>query len=417
MPLSLYTLIAILFFLVLFSAFFSGSEIGMMSLNRYRLRHLVKQKNKQAIRVNNLLSSPESLLSIILIGNTIANVLASMVATLLGQRLYGDLGVLVATSLLTLIILVFSEMAPKILAALYPEKVAFVTSLPLSILKIIFLPLVNLITWIAKRILYLFGVPLNQVKKESLSSDELRSVMHESGVLLPRAHKSMLISLLDLGQATVEDIMIPKSEIVGLDIDLPWSDLLEQLETAQHTRLPIFMGSIDNLKGVIHVRRALSLLLDDDLNLDSLLDAADSPYFIPEATSLHLQLLNFQKNKRRSCFVVDEYGDLQGLVTIEDILEEIVGEYTTDIAAMSKDFTAQDDGSVIVDATATLRQLNRVLKWDLPYLGPKTLNGLIIEYIGHIPPAHCCLQIKKYQMEILKVSGNTIRSVRIKYAK
>ncbi|MCP0913884.1 MULTISPECIES: HlyC/CorC family transporter [Legionella] len=413
MQLSLVVLLLILVLLVIFSAFFSASEIGMMSLNRYRLRHLVKKKHKQAIRVNQLLAHPDRLLSVVLIGNTVANIIASVVATMIGQRLYGEAGVAAAAVLLTLIILVLAEMTPKTLAAIYPQQVAFLCSLPLMILQILLAPLVNLISWIANGILRLFGISMNRVQKEALSGEELRSVVHEAGGLLPIEHKSMLISLLDLEQARVEDIMVPKADIVGIDLEQPWYELLEQLETAQHTRLPIYRGSIDNLVGMIHLRSVLNLVLEERLDMESLLKLAEPPYFIPEATPLNVQILNFRKMKRRSCFVVDEYGDLQGLVTMEDILEEVVGEFTTDIAALSKDITPQSDGSVIIDASITLRNLHRLLGWQLPPLGPRTLSGLIIEHLGYIPPADCCLMIENFQIEVLKVGENTIKSVRM----
>lgn len=399
--------------LVVISAFFSASEIGIMSLNRYRLRHLVKKKNKQAIRVNRLLMSPEKLLSVVLIGNTLANIVSSMAGTLIGQRLYGDTGVAIATSILTLVILVFAEMTPKTLAALYPQQVAFACSFLLSILLKIFSPLVYLTTWIAHGLLRIFGVSIDKAQKDYLTGEELRSVVHEAGALLPIEHKSMLISLLDLEEACVEDIMVPKADIVGIDIEEPWHKILEQLETIQHTRIPLYKDSIDNLVGMVHLRHVLNLSLEKELDLDGLLSLIETPYFVPEKTPLNTQILNFQKMKCRSCFVVDEYGDLQGLVTLEDILEEVVGEFTTDIAALSKDIALENDGSVIVDASITLRNLNRLLSWQLPYLGPRTLSGLIIEYLGYIPPAHCCLKIDTYQIEILKTSGNTIKSVRI----
>ncbi len=412
MQLSLSTLLCILLVLIVFSGFFSGAEIGLMSLNRYRLRHLVKKNNKQAVRVNQLLAHPDRLLSVVLIGNTLANIVASTVATLIGQRLYGDAGVAVATVLLTLIVLVFSEMTPKTLAAIHPQQVAFACSLPLMILQALFAPLVYLISYTANGLLSLLGVSFDSAqRRDALSGEELRSVVHEAGSLLPIEHKSMLISLLDLEQARVEDILVPKADIVGIDLEQPWHELLVQLEMAQHTRLPLYRNTIDNLVGMIHLRNVLNLALEERLDMEGLLKIAEAPYYIPEGTSLNVQILNFQKMKRRSCFVVDEYGDLQGLVTMEDILEEVVGEFTTDIAALSKDITPQDDGSVIVDASITLRNLNRLLNWQLPSIGPRTLSGLIIEYLGYIPPADCCLRIENYQIEVLKVGDNTIKSV------
>lgn len=408
---SLHTLFITLFVLIFISAFFSGSEIGMLSLNRYRLRFLVKKKNASAIRVHKMLMRPDRLLSVVLIGNTLANIVASTVGTLIGQRLYGDLGVAVVTGILTVVILVFAEMAPKRLAAMYPEKIAFLVSMPLQILLIVFSPFVRLLSWTANGFLRLFGVSLDEAMKESLTSEELRSVVHEAGLLLPSEHKTMLISLLDLEQATVEDIMVPKTDIIGIDLDQPWPDLIEQLETSQHTRLPLYRTHIDNLVGIIHLRDVLNLILDEEFNMESLLKIADAPYYTPEGTPLNRQLLNFQKNKRRSCFVVDEYGDLLGLATMEDILEEVVGEFTTDVADLSKEITPQEDGSVIVDGGITLRNLNRLMSWHLPFIGPRTLSGLVIEHLGYIPPPDCCLQLEQYRLEILKVSDNTIKSI------
>ncbi|KTD18659.1 HlyC/CorC family transporter [Legionella jordanis] len=413
MQFSLTTLFLVLLFLVLLSAFFSGSEIGMMSLNRYRLRYLVKKNNKQAIRVNQMLSRPDRLLSVILIGNTFANIVASMVATLIGQRLYGDTGVAVATILLTLLILVFSEMVPKTLAALHPQQIAFVASIPIKFLQKLLAPLIQAISWITNVILRLFNVSAEKTQREALSRDELRSVVHEAGSLMPVEHKSMLISLLDLEQATVEDIMIPKADIVGVDLEQPWHKVIEELEIAQHNRLPLYRGTIDNLVGLIHMRDVLHLVLEERLDMDNLLKICDSPYFIPEETPLNVQILNFQKVKKRSCFVVDEYGDLLGLVTLEDILEEVVGEFTTDVADLGQEIIPQKDGSFLVDASITLRHLHRTLAWQFPAIGPRTLSGLIIEYLGYIPPADCCLQIETFQIEILKVGENMVKTVRM----
>lgn len=398
--------------LVFISGFFSAAEIGVMSLNRYRLRHLVKQKHKAAMRVNQLLSHPDRLLSIVLIGNTLCNIVASMAVTLVGQYLYGETGVVIATVLLTLAVLIFSEMTPKTYAALYPQQVAFLSALPLKFFQWVFSPLIFITSKTANFLLRICGVALEQkTHKDALSGEELRSVVHEAGVLLPIEHKGMLISLLDLEQARVEDIMVPRTEIIGIDLDQPWQKILEQLETAQHTRLPLYRSSIDQLEGLVHLRSVLNLMLSDRLDMDSLLKIAETPYYIPEATPLNVQILNFQKKKRRSCFVVNEYGDLQGLVTMEDILEEVVGEFTTDIADLSQDIMPQGDGTFIIDGGITLRNLARMLNWQLPDLGPRTLSGLIIEYLGYIPPADCCLKMTNYRIEILKVGDNMIRSV------
>ena len=410
MHISVNILLALVIVLVLISAFFSAAEIGVMSLNRYRLRHLVKQKHKGAIRVNQLLAHPDRLLSIILIGNTMCNVVASMAVTLVGQYWYGETGVIGASVILTIIILIFAEMTPKTYAALHPQSVAFACSFPLAILQWLFAPLVSLISWVANLLLGRIGASAD-IHKDALSGEELRSVVHEAGSLLPIEHKGMLLSLLDLEQARVEDIMVPKSEIVGIDLDQSWHKIAEQLETSQHTRLPLYRGSIDELEGVIHLRSVLNLMLDNRLDKEGLIRIAETPYYIPEATPLNVQILNFQKMKRRSCFVVNEYGDLQGLVTMEDILEEVVGEFTTDIADMSKDIVPQRDGSFIVDGSITLWNLSRMLNWQLPALGPRTLSGLIVEYLGYIPPAECCLKIANYRIEILKIGDNTIRSV------
>jgi Mg2+/Co2+ transporter CorB len=411
--LTLATFLLILLFIIFLSAFFSCSEISIMSLNRYRLRYLVKKNNKQAIRVSKMLERPDKLLGFVLIGNTLANILASTIATLVGQHLYGHLGVAIATTLLTLIILVFAEITPKTLAALYPQRIAFAVSLPLKILQTLFAPLVQSVSWITKMILSLFNIRIDAVQEDILSGEELRSVVHEAAGLLPVEHKNMLLSLLDLEQATVEDIMIPKAEIIGLDLEQTPHELLEELETIPYNRLPLYRHSIDNLVGIVHVRQLLNLAIEERLDTENLLKIAEAAYFIPEETPLNVQILNFRKMKKQSCFVVDEYGDLQGLVTLEDILEEAVGEFISDISEMSKEISQQQDGSVIVDATITLRHLKRLLNWQLPMIGPRTLSGLIIEHLGYIPSPDSCLKIENFQIEILRVSDNMVKAVRM----
>lgn len=410
---SITILLFILLGLILIAAFFAGSEIGMMALNRYRLRHLVKKKHKKAVLVNKMLSQPERLLSLILIGSTLANITASMVATLIGQRLGGSFGVLLAEVLLTIVILIFAEMIPKTLAAIYPQTIAFLCVNFLRGLQVLFSPLVYITSQCSYGLLRLFGMRLDKSQKETLTSEELRSVVHEAGGLLPVEHKTMVMSLLDLEQATVEDIMVLKSDIVGIDIDEPWADVLDKLENLQHTRLPVYRSSLDNMVGIIHLRTVLNAVLDGELSKEMILDLMDEPYFVPLSTKLNTQIINFRKIKRRSAFVVNEYGDLQGLITLEDILEEIVGEFTTDISALSKDIMPQADDSVIIDASITVRYIERVLGWQLPALGPKTLSGVIIEHLGDIPSSECCLRLGNYYIEILKIGDNTIKNVRM----
>lgn len=406
-------LVIALLALIMISGFFSGSEIGMMALNRYRLRHLVKKQNKRAIRVNRLIQHPDKLLGVILIGNTFANILASALATILAVKLFGDIGVAIATILLTLIILIFAEMAPKTLSALYPERIAFVVAWPLSILQYLMSPLVWLTNFAAKQFLRLCGVNLKKMDSEHLSGDELRTVVLESGNLIPERHKQMLLGILDLEKVTIDDIMVPRNEIVGIDLNESLSEIIKQINHSQHTRLPLYTENINDVHGMIHLRSTLRLLESDDLTKEALLDLAEAIYFIPEAIPLYQQLIYFQKAKCRSALVVDEYGDVQGLVTLEDILEEVVGEFTTDMASVSKDIMQQTDGSVVVDGSTTIRELNRAMKWKLPSKGPKTLNGIIVEYLEFIPPAGTCLKINNYVIEILQVKDNAIKTVRI----
>jgi Mg2+/Co2+ transporter CorB len=246
-----------------------------------------------------------------------------------------------------------------------------------------------------------------------LSAEELRTVVHETGNMIPRQHKKMLLGILDLDKVTVEDIMVQRNDIVGIDITLSLPEIREQLETMQHTRLPVYEETMDKVIGMIHIRHLLCLFLEDQLDIENLKQLAEPCYFVPEGTELHQQLLNFQQAKKRTALVVDEYGDIQGLVTLEDILEEIVGEFTTDVAAMVKEIYPQKDGSFFIDGVANLRDLNKTLSWTLPLVGPRTLSGLIIEHLGFIPPVQSCLKINDYAMEILLVKDNMVKMVRV----
>lgn len=410
---SLNILFTTLFFLIILSACFSASETAMMSLNRYKLRHQVQTGHAGAIRAQRLLDRTDRLIGLILLGNNFVNILASSIATLIALRLMGQAGIAIATGMLTFVILIFAEVAPKTLAAMQPERVAFPASYILEPLLKISYPLVWLVNIMANAVLRSLGVPPKTGAMQHLSSEELRTVVNEAGALIPRRHQEMLISILDLEKASVEDIMVPRNEIVGLDISDDTQVILKQLIHSQHTRLPVFRDNIENVIGFVHARNALHILAEGEFSKEKLLGICRDPYFIPEGTPLNTQILGFQREKRRIAFVVDEYGDIQGLVSLESILEEIVGEYTTDIAASSKDIHPQDDGSFLVDGTAYIRELNRTMDWELPTDGPKTLNGLIIEYLESIPEPGTSVLISGYPIDIVQTGNNTVKTIRI----
>ncbi|WP_286234747.1 HlyC/CorC family transporter [Thalassotalea sediminis] len=407
-------LFLILSILILISAYFSGSETGMMSLNRYKLRHLEKQKHKGAKRVGKLLSRPDQLIGLILIGNNLVNVFASLIAGIIAERLIGDAGIFYAGLILTLVILIFAEVTPKTLAALNPEKVAFPSSILLTLLLKLFYPLVVAVNWITNGILALLGVSREERELHSLSSEELRTVVNESGALLAERDQSMLVSILDLEKVTVEDIMIPRSELVGIDINEDWKKIQKQLTQATHTRVLLYRDTIDDVVGYVHMRDALKLLSKNQFTKATLLRAVRELYFIPEGTTLNVQILKFQHAKERLGLVVDEYGDIQGLVTLEDILEEIVGDFTTTKEpAPSEEVHIQPDGSYLVDGSATVRDINKEMDWHFPTDGPKTLNGLVLEYLEDIPEAKLSVRIAGYPLEIVDVTDNMIKTVRI----
>lgn len=407
-------LFTILGILILISAYFSGSETGMMSLNRYRLRHLEKQNHKGAKRVSKLLDRPDRLIGLILIGNNLVNIAASAIATVIGLRLFGDMGILIATVVLTLVILIFAEVTPKTLAALYPEKIAFPSSILLSILLKLLFPLVVVVNWITNGILMLLGINSDQREQHSLSSEELRTVVNESGALLHERDQDMLVSILDLEKVSVEDIMIPRNDLVGIDVNADWKTIQKQLTQANHTRVLLYRDNIDDVVGYIHARDALKLSSKNQFTKATLLRAVRELYFIPEGTPLNIQLLKFQHAKERLGLVVDEYGDIQGLVTLEDILEEIVGDFTTSMAPTTSDeVTLQPDGSYLVDGSASIRDINKEMSWQLPTDGPKTLNGLILEYLEVIPESNISVRISGYPVEIIDVAGNKIKTVRV----
>ena len=387
----------------------------MMSLNRYRLKHLAKNKHKAAQLTQKLLNRPDRLIGLILIGNNFVNFLAASIATVLCVRIWGDLGLIIAPFGLTAIVLVFSEVTPKTLAAIHPEKIAFPASFILMPLYKLFFPLVVGLNAVSNGLLRIIGVKVEDGADDSLSSDELKTVVHEAGPMIPKRHQKMLLSILDLEQVTVEDIMVPRNEITGINLDAPMESLVSQMTNAQHTRLPLYHEDIDKIEGFLHAKQLIRLLNlpPEDLDQEKIKEAMTPVYFIPEGTPLNTQLLNFQRKKLRIGLVVDEYGDILGLVTLEDILEEIVGEFTTDFADSSKDIQKESDGSIIIDGTATVRDINKALSWSLPTDGPKTLNGLILEYIESIPKAGTGLRLSGYPMEIMQIKANMIKSVRV----
>ncbi|MAT64147.1 MAG: magnesium/cobalt efflux protein [Gammaproteobacteria bacterium] len=410
-PLSV--LLGALFFLIILSAFFSGSETGLMTLNRYRLRHLARSGNAGARRAQKLLERPDRLIGLILLGNNFVNILASALATVIALRLLGEAGIMVATALLTIVILLFAEVTPKTLAALRPERIAFPAAFVYGPLLRLFYPLVWVINVIANSILRLIGVSPEQAGETALSSEELRTVVLEAGAMIPKRHQKMLLNLLDLEKITVEDIMVPRNEIDGVDLTESLEEIEDFLSHTQYTRLPVYEESIDHVVGILHMRNVTPLLRAGELSHESIRRIARDPYFIPEGTPLNRQLLNFQREGRRTGLVVDEYGDILGLATLEDILEEIVGEFTTDPYSLYKDITPQDDGSYLVDATAAVRELNRALKMELPTSGPKTLNGLILEHMEDIPEPGTSLLLADYPVEIVQTKDNAVKTVRV----
>jgi Mg2+/Co2+ transporter CorB len=409
-PLSI--LVGVLVVLILLSGFFSGSETGLVSLNRYRLRHLSKENHRGAQRAKRLLERPDRLIGLILLGNNFVNILASSIATIIALRLVGEAGIAIAAGLLTLVILIFSEVAPKTLAVLHPERIAFPATLVLEPLLKILYPIVWLVNFVANGLLKLFGISPQRSKDERLTSDELRTVVSEAGAMIPRRHQKMLTNILDLERVTVNDIMIPRNEIVGIDLDDDWEDILKQIINSRHTRFPVYRSDVNNVIGLLHVRNTLEMLTKPETSKTDLMPHIRDAYFVPENTALNTQLLQFQRQKRRIGLVVDEYGDVEGLVTLEDILEEIVGEFTSDPSQSIKDIHAEEDGTYLIDGSASIRELNRTMNWNLPTEGPKTFNGLILEQLEEIPEPGTSILIAGHPIEIVQTKDNGVKVAR-----
>ena len=406
-------LIGLLIFLVFASAYFSSSETGMMSLNRYRMKHLTRNGHPGATRASRLLEQPDRLIGVILIGNNFVNILAASIGTSIAIAVFGEPEPLITTAVLTLVILIFAEVTPKTIAALYPEKIAYPSSYLLQVLLKLLYPIVWIVNAVSNKLVMILGFQPRSQDSHQLSQEELRTIVYESGSRIPRRRHGMLLNILDLEKVTVNDIMVPRSEITGIDIQDDMNDILTQIANAQHTRIPIHKGNIDNIIGILHMRSISKLLKLESVNKAAIIQETAEPYFIPESTPLHTQLFNFQKRKMRLAVVVDEYGAVKGLVTLEDILEEIVGEFTTDLASSSRDIHPQPDGSYLIDGSASIRDINKILSWELNTAGAKTLNGLLMEILESIPDSSVGIQLGDYYAEILQVKDNMIRTVRM----
>ena len=405
-------LLGLLAVLLLLSAFFSGSETALMSVNRYQLRHKAREGHRGARLAEFLLQRPDRLIGLILLGNNLVNFSAASIVSLTAREFGGGPAVAISTGLFTLIVIIFAEAAPKTLAALHPERLAYPAALVYYPLLKITYPIVWMTNVASNGVLWCLGVRQSGSELQALTREELRTVVFEAGARISNRYRSMLLSILDLGQVTVDDVMVPHNEIIGVDLDDDDEEIERVISTSEHSRMPVYRDNIDNVVGILHLRK-LANLAKTDLTKTTLVKLLDEPYFVPEGTPLSTQLVQFQRRRERVALVVDEYGDIQGIVTLEDILEEIVGEFTTDPADDIDDVVKESETSFLVDATANIRELNRAQDWDLPTEGPKTLNGLIVEQLETIPPPGTCLEANGYPIEIVEVDDNRVRLVRV----
>ena len=387
----------------------------MLSLNPYRLKHLVKKGHSGAVRASVLLHRPDRLISVILIGNNLVNIMATIVAGAITTRLFGDwelATVVLLPFVLTIVILIFAEVTPKSIAAIYPEKIAFPASLVLRPLLLILYPLVVTVNTVSGALARLFGLETSGVRiADHLRPEELRTVVDEAGDLIPDQHQGMLLNVLDLDNATVEDILVPRNEVSGIDLEDDIENIMETIRTTEYSRLPVYEGDINKVIGILNLRKAVRFTKGDDKSItkQAIIDQLSEPYFVPESTPLPTQLLNFQKEKRRVALVVDEYGDILGLATLVDLLEEIVGDFATDASEDDdNEIEERADGWYCIDASMSVREINRDTGWRLPTDGPKTLNGLIVEHLESIPDAVASFEIEDYRFEIQVLSDTRI---------
>lgn len=400
-----------LILLILLSAFFSSSETAMMAVNRYRIKTRAENGNRSARLVLNLLQEPDRLLGTILFGNNVANIAASTLATIIGLRLFGDAGLAYAPMVLVFVVLIFAEVAPKTLAALYPEVIAFPAAWVLSGLQIVLAPAVWLVKFFSNGLLNLFRIKVTS-QTDALSNEELRAAVSESSGKLDTSHQSMLLRILEMEKVTVEDVMVPRAEMEAVDLQDEWEEIVEQLATSHHTRVPIFDGSLDNIIGIVHIRKIFYLSQLGEFNKETMLSMIREPYFIPENTSVTHALTNLQNRRRRFGIVVDEYGDIKGLVTLELILEEVVGEFTSIAPALDDDII-EDEGSYLVRGSTNIRDINRKLGWSLPVDNAKTINGLITEYLEDIPVAATCFKLDNCVIEIMQTRDTSVHVAKL----
>jgi Mg2+/Co2+ transporter CorB len=398
------------------SGFFSSTETALMSVNRYRLRHLAREGSTGARVAEKLLQTPDRLIGVILVCNNFVNSAAAAIVTIISLTLGDEGSAAIGVGIYTVALIIFGEVAPKTFGALYPEKLAIPAALVYQVLLKVLHPIVWTTNLLANGVLRLLGISREKASATSLSREELRTVVAESSTVIPHRHQRMLMSILDLERINVEDIMVPRSEIVGIDISDDWDEILNQLRASRHTRVPVFDGSVDEIVGILHMKQVARQLARGEMDRDQLIALTRSrePYYVPEGTSLNTQLVNFQRQRRRVAFVVDEYGDVQGLVTLEDLLEEIVGEFTSDTSAAHKDVHRERGGTFIVNASASVRTLNRKMGWSLPTSGPRTLNGLIIETLETIPDPGTSLRVNDYAIDVLQTSDNAVKTVRLR---
>ena len=405
-------LIIILVVLFLLSAFFSGSETALMSVNKYKMRHQAKLNNKGAKAAKKLLENPDKIIGVILLGNNLTNILITQITTLVALRLYGNLGLAIATGLLTIFILIFAELTPKTIGEMHSEKVAYSSSLLYRPMLVLLYPFVFLINLIANSLIKILGLKQN-LSKGTLSSEELKTILGDTSIKFSKPHLGMLESIIDLEKATVEDIMIPRSDIYGIDLGEDIASVVNNFKNTPYTRIPVFEDNIEHLLGLVHIKNIAPMLASKSIDTEKIKSLIKKPYYIVSGTSLYRQLVNFQKEKRRIGFIVDEYGEIQGLVTLEDILEEIVGDFTSDPADNEEIIPTDNKNIFLVDGGVHIREINQILDIELVAKEAKTINGFILEHLENLPKINDLISIQGHTFKIIENMDNAVKTVHL----